>query len=54
MTSNSTTHVTEIIPPPTKITEHKLKGPNYLEWSQKIKIYLQSVEKDIHVTEDPH
>lgn len=53
MVSDSKTHVTEIISTPTKITEHKLKGANYLEWSRKIKIYLWSAEKDNHLTEDP-
>lgn len=53
MTFDSKTHITEIIPTPIKITEYKLKGPNYLEWSWKIRIYLQSVDKDDHLTEDP-
>lgn len=40
MGTNSKFYVTEIIPIPTKIIEHKLKGPNYLEWSRKIRVYL--------------
>lgn len=38
---------TEIIPTPTKNTEHKLEGHNHLEWSQKIKVYLRILEKDL-------
>lgn len=53
MASNSKTYVIEIISAPTKITKHKLKRPNYLEWSQKIRTYLRSIEKDDHLTEDP-
>ena len=39
--------VTEIIAIPAKITEHKLKGSNYLEWSRKIRIYLILLKYEI-------
>lgn len=35
------------------ITEQTLTGPNYLEWSKRIRIFLRSVSKDDHLTEDP-
>lgn len=43
----------EIVPALAKITEYKLNGPNYLDWSRKIRVYLRSVEKDDHLTDDP-
>ncbi|RVW40158.1 Retrovirus-related Pol polyprotein from transposon RE1 [Vitis vinifera] len=46
--------VADIVPIVSKITEHKLNGSNYIEWSKTIKIYLRSVAKDDHLTEEPH
>jgi len=45
--------VTEIVPALSKITDSKLNGSNYLDWSRKIRIYLRSVEKDDHLIQDP-
>lgn len=45
--------VTEIIPAMSRITEHKLNGSNYLEWSKTIWVYLRSVEKDDHLVQEP-
>ncbi|RVW36659.1 Retrovirus-related Pol polyprotein from transposon RE1 [Vitis vinifera] len=45
--------VADIVPIVSKITEHKLNGSNYIEWSKTIKIYLRSVAKDDHLTEEP-
>ena len=36
-----------------KITEDKLTGPNYLEWSKTIRIYVKSVRMGGHLTKDP-
>ena len=36
-----------------KITEDKLTGPNYLEWSKTIQIYIRSVGMGGHLTKDP-
>ena len=36
-----------------KITEDKLTGPNYLEWSKIIRIYVRSVRMGGHLTKDP-
>ena len=46
-------YVADIVPIVSKITEHKLNGSNYIEWSKTIKIYLRSVAKDDHLTEEP-
>ena len=51
--SNNKNSVTEIIPAMSRITEHKLNGSNYLEWSKTIRVYLRSVEKDDHLIQDP-
>ncbi|RVW76474.1 Retrovirus-related Pol polyprotein from transposon TNT 1-94 [Vitis vinifera] len=45
--------VADIVPIVSKITEHKLNGSNYIEWNKTIKIYLRSVAKDDHLTEEP-
>ena len=45
--------ITDIIPVMSKITEHKLSGPNYLEWSKTIRLYLRSISKDNHLTDNP-
>ena len=43
----------KVIPMMSKITENKLTGPNYLEWSKTIRIYVKSVRMGSHVTKDP-
>nr|CAN83980.1 hypothetical protein VITISV_011912 [Vitis vinifera] len=40
-------------PVASKITELKLNGSNYIEWSKTIKFYLRSVAKDDHLTKEP-
>lgn len=45
--------VTGMIPVISKITEHKLNGTNYFEWSTMIELYLFSVSKENQLTEDP-
>lgn len=47
------TIVTDVIPILSKITKHKLTGPNYLDWSKTVRIYLHSLLKDDHLTFDP-
>ncbi|XP_044508561.1 uncharacterized protein LOC123227575 [Mangifera indica] len=43
----------EMVPVMSKITEHKLNGSNYLEWSKTVRLYLLSLEKDDHLTQAP-
>ncbi|KAB2012089.1 hypothetical protein ES319_D09G064600v1, partial [Gossypium barbadense] len=45
--------VSEIIPVLSKIMEHKLNGTNYFNWSKIFQIYLRSIDKDVHLTNDP-
>ena len=45
--------ITDIIPVMSKITEYKLTGSNYLEWSKTIRLYLRSISKDNHLTDNP-
>ena len=42
----------EVVPMMSKITEDKLIGPNYLEWSKAIRIYIRSVHMGGHLTKD--
>ena len=42
----------EVVPMMSKITEDKLTGPNYLEWSKTIRIYVRSVRMGCHLTKD--
>ncbi len=44
--------VSDVIPVMTKITEYKLNGLNYLEWSKTVRIYLRSIDKDDRLTKD--
>ena len=43
----------EVVLMMSKITEDKLIGPNYLEWSKTIRIYVRSVRIGGHLTKDP-
>ena len=43
----------EVVPMMSKIMEDKLTGPNYLEWSKTIRIYVKSVCMCGHLTKDP-
>ena len=36
-----------------KITEEKLTGLNYLDWSKTVRLYLRSIRMTNHLTEDP-
>ena len=42
----------EVVPMMSKITEDKPTGPNYLEWSKTIRIYIKSVRVGGHLTKD--
>ena len=43
----------EVVLMMSKITEDKLTGPNYLEWSKTIRIYVKSIRMGGHLTKDP-
>ena len=43
----------EVVSMMSKITEDKLTGPNCLEWSKTIRIYVRSVRMGGHLTTDP-
>lgn len=36
-----------------KITDRKLTGINYMEWSKTVRLYLRSMDKDDHLIKDP-
>ena len=36
-----------------KITEDKLTGPNYSNWSKTIRLYLRSICMASHLSKDP-
>ena len=42
----------EVVPMMSRITEDKLTGPNYLEWSKTIQIYVRSVRMGGHLIKD--
>ena len=46
------TLVLEMVSMMSKITKHKLNGPNYLEWSKTILIYIKSIRMDAHLNKD--
>ena len=43
----------EVVSMMSKITEDKLTGPNYLDWSKTVCLYLRSIRMPSHLTEDP-
>ncbi|KAL5741578.1 hypothetical protein ACOSP7_028310 [Xanthoceras sorbifolium] len=45
--------VSDMVPVMSKITDHKLNGLNYLDWSKTVRLYLRSIDKDTHLTDDP-
>ena len=45
--------VSEVVLVMFKITDHKLNGLNYLDWSKIVCFYLRSIDMDNHLIEDP-
>ena len=45
--------VPEVVPMMSKITKDKLTGPNYLDYSKTIHLYLRSIRMANHFDEDP-
>ena len=45
--------ITDVIPVMSKITEHKLNRSNFIDWSKTVRVYLWSIEKDNHLTNNP-
>ena len=45
--------VSNVIPVMLKITEHKLTGANYMDWSKTIRLYLRSIDKNQHMLQNP-
>lgn len=45
--------MSEIVPLMSKITKHKLNSTNYLKQNKTIRIYLRSINKNDHLTQDP-
>ena len=43
----------EVVPMMSKITEDELTGPNYLDWSETVCLYLRSIRMASHLIEDP-
>ena len=43
----------EVVPMMSKITEDKLTGPNYSDWSKTICLYLWSIRMTSHLDKDP-
>ena len=43
----------EVVPMMSKITENKLIGPNYLDRSKTICLYLRSIHMGNHLDKDP-
>ena len=45
--------VPQVVSMMSKITEDKLTGPNYLNWSKTILLYLRSIRMASHLNKDP-
>ena len=44
----------DVLPVVTRITDNKLDGSNFFEWSKTVRIYLRSIGKASHLEDDPH
>ena len=53
MAKKKPTTVFEVAPMMSKITNHKLNGLNYLDWSKMIRIYIRSIRMATHLVKDP-
>jgi len=51
--SKSVSVTTDIIPTTTKITDQKLNWSNFRGWSKTIRVYLRSINKAYHLTDNP-
>ena len=45
--------ITDMILVMSKITKQKLNWSNFIDWSKTVQVYLRSIEKDNHLTDDP-
>ncbi|XP_074562865.1 uncharacterized protein LOC141819467 [Curcuma longa] len=52
MAENKFSVMMDIVPVVSKITDYKLNGSNYLDWSKTVHLYLRSIDKDGHLTDD--
>ena len=43
----------KVVPMISKITEDKLIGTNYLDWSKIFRLYLRSIRMASHLDKDP-
>ncbi|XP_071900889.1 uncharacterized protein [Coffea arabica] len=43
----------DVVPVMSKITDHKFNNSNYLDWSKTVRLFLRSIDKDNHLTDDP-
>ncbi|XP_071738958.1 uncharacterized protein [Rutidosis leptorrhynchoides] len=46
-------NLSETIPVAARLTDNKLNGSNFFEWSKTIRVYLRSMGKDSHLTSEP-
>ncbi|KAJ9544458.1 hypothetical protein OSB04_024165 [Centaurea solstitialis] len=52
-TSNNGPRVPELLPVGIRLTDNKLNGSNFFEWSKTIRIYLRSMGKASHLKSEP-
>lgn len=45
--------MSDMVPVMSRITDHKLNGSNYLDWSKSVRFYLRCIDKDNHMVDDP-
>ncbi|KAK9063841.1 hypothetical protein SSX86_017713 [Deinandra increscens subsp. villosa] len=50
---NTTTNAFDVLSMAPRLTDNKLNGSNFFEWSKTIRIYLRSIGKDSHLESDP-
>ena len=52
-TTSGSGFTADVLPVVTRITDNKLDGSNFFEWSKTVRIYLRSIGKASHLEDDP-
>ena len=52
MTDKKPVVMSKVILVMSKITNHKLNGHSYLDWSKTVQLYLRRIDMDNHMVED--
>ena len=52
-TSGGGSRIPDLIPTTTRLTDNKLNGSNFFEWSKTVRLYIRGMGMASHLTSDP-